>query len=314
MPPCSHFKSHRSDAKSARALPQDSGCQSPRSSDRPACTYALGAAAPARRAPRARLRAQQPPAPPMLGGRGRGRGRALSGSRGSRAPGGARRGRGDSRLAAAAGSGRGATERKRGPRRAHRRSGRQRQGSESEVALGSLYLAPDSEPWAPAAPLGDRLEPRAPRAPRAPQPPGASERRRQRNGRGPAGARSPPGPPRPPRGFLLLFLQRKPQLFSCPNLIGLNATIERSAAGLTQPCCLKKKKNYYINARAPCYQNKQLRGELLGDTVSTSLAPAATNYELWRAVTRYLLYFSKTFFSGPETWGSEAFQILFFPV
>lgn len=32
------------------------------------------------------------------------------------------------------------------------------------------------------------------------------------------------------------------------------------------------------------------------DTVNTSLATAATNYELWGVVTRYLLYFSKRFF------------------
>ena len=55
-------------------------------------------------------------------------------------------GRGDRRLGAAAGSGCRATERTRWPRRENRHTGRQQEGSESEVPLESFYLAPNSEP------------------------------------------------------------------------------------------------------------------------------------------------------------------------
>lgn len=42
----------------------------------------------------------------------------------------------------------------------------------------------------------------------------------------------------------------------------------------------------------------------------TSLATAATNYELWGVVSYTLSFilFQKFFFSGPETWGSDTFQ------
>lgn len=70
-------------------------------------------------------------------------------------------GRGDRRLGAAAGSGCRATERTRWPRRENRHTGRQQEGSESEVALESFYLAPNSEPSAPTGLFSQRLEPRA---------------------------------------------------------------------------------------------------------------------------------------------------------
>lgn len=83
--------------------------------------------------------------------------------------------------------------------------------------------------------------PRAPRrGPAKQQQLIASERPRQRNGRIASlglfaqpcrSARAASGLFFFPPFFLsFLFLQRKPQLFSCPTLIGLNATIERSAA------------------------------------------------------------------------------------
>lgn len=91
------------------------------------------------------------------------------------------------------------------------------------------------------APLRDRRAPRAP-----PPPPRASERRRQRSSRSSSRRWAQPvGLPVQPAGFWGLFLQRQPQLFSGPNLIGLNATVERSTAALTQPVLLKKKKLLY---------------------------------------------------------------------
>lgn len=119
---------------------------SPRSRRSSACP---GSAAP---------RSGHPSAP------GPGRGGVSRGSRGRRALLDAEPGRGHRRLAAAAGSGCRATERKRGPRRAPRRSGRPREGCESEVAPRSCPLAPSSEPWAPGAAQ------RPPRAPRSRRP------------------------------------------------------------------------------------------------------------------------------------------------
>lgn len=64
---------------------------------------------------------------------------------------------------------------------------------------------------------------------------------------------------------------------------------------LTQPCCLKK--IYYVNERAPCYLNKQLCENKFSETLSTHIS-GYSSYQLrvWGVVTRYLLYFSKTFF------------------
>ena len=161
----------------------------------------------------------------------------LKGSRRSPAPLEAERvrwgkpGRGDRRLGAAAGSGCRATERTRWPRRENRHTGRQQEGSESEVALESFYLAPNSEPSAPTGLFSQRLEPRALSFSKRQQLI-ASEKPRQRNstisslGLFAQPCRSARGA----SGLFFLFLQRKPQLFSCPNLIGLNATIERSPA------------------------------------------------------------------------------------
>lgn len=150
---------------------------SPRSRRSSACP---GSAAP---------RSGHPSAP------GPGRGGVSRGSRGRRALLDAEPGRGHRRLAAAAGSGCRATERKRGPRRAPRRSGRPREGCESEVAPRSCPLAPSSEPWAPGAAQ------RPPRAPRSRRPAAAARlrapqtkhrRRSSRPGRRAVGLPVPP--------------------------------------------------------------------------------------------------------------------------
>lgn len=87
------------------------------------------------------------------------------------------------------------------------------------------------------AQLRDRPEPRAPGAR---PPPLASERRRQSTAAAPPGRGAArwvcPCRLRARRGGVC----RRPQLFSRPDRIGLNATVGR--AGLTQPCCFKKKK------------------------------------------------------------------------
>lgn len=173
--------------------------------------------------------------PDIAGLLGRGRGRALRGSQPSPALLPAERvgvgtpGRGDRRLAAAAGSGCRATERTRGPGQENRHTGRQQEGLESEVALESFYLAPNSEPSAPTVVFGHRFEPRALSFSTAAADSIWEAQTKKQHHLIPDLFAQPCRSARGASG-LFLFLQRKPQLFSCPNLIGLNATIERSTA------------------------------------------------------------------------------------